>query len=113
MDENLKAVELLLEKAVSYSKTGIELARLRTVEKMSDVVSSLVTHSVAFILIVSFMIFLSLGLAFWLGDILGKTYYGLLIVAGFYGICGFVLHFFLHNGLKGIFGNYFIKMLLK
>ncbi|MGD0581457.1 MAG: hypothetical protein ABR974_00775 [Bacteroidales bacterium] len=113
MDEILKSLDLLFEKAVTYSKTGIDLARLRSVEKISDVASSLVTNSAVFILIVSFMFFLSLGLAFWLGDILGKTFYGLLIVAGFYGICGFVLHFFMHKGLKGIVGNYFIKMLLK
>jgi hypothetical protein len=112
MDENLKAVELLLEKAVDYGKTGFELAKLRSVEKISDVVSSLIPHSVVLILFASFMLFLNLGLAFWLGDILGKVFYGLLIVAGFYGICGFVLHFILHKWFKRIVGNFLIKTLL-
>jgi len=112
MDENFKAVELLLEKAVDYGKNGFELARLRSVEKISDIASSLIPHSVVLILIASFMLFLNLGLAFWLGDILGKTFYGLLIVAGFYGICGFILHFFLYKWFKRVVGNYFIKMLL-
>jgi hypothetical protein len=113
MDENLKAVELLLEKAADYGKTGFELAKLRSVEKLTDVISSLIPHSVLMILIASFMLFLNLGLAFLMGDILGKTFYGLLIVAGFYGICGIVLHFFMHKWFKRVVGNYFIKMLLK
>jgi len=112
MDENLKTVELLIEKAVDYGKTGFELAKLRSVEKVSDVVSSLIPHFVVLILFASFMVFLNLGLAFWLGDILGKTFYGLLVVAGFYGICGFVLHFFMHKWFKRVVGNYFVKTLL-
>jgi hypothetical protein len=113
MDENLKAVELLLEKAVDYSKTGIELARLRSVGKISDIISSLIPHSVVLVLMVSFTLFLSLGLAFWLGDILGKTFYGLLIVAGFFGLCGLVLHFIMNKWFKRIVGDYFIKILLR
>lgn len=112
MDENFKAVELLLEKAADYGRTGFELAKLRSVEKMTDVFSSLIPRTVLLILIASFMLFLSLGLAFWMGNILGKTFYGLLIVAGFYGICGIVLHFFLHKWFKRIVSNYFIKTLL-
>jgi hypothetical protein len=113
MDENLKAVELLLDKAVDCTKTGFELARLRSVDKISDILSSIIPHSVVFVLIVSFTLFLNLGLAFWLGDVLGKTFYGLLIVAGFYGICGFVLHFFMHKWFKRVVGNYFVKILLR
>jgi hypothetical protein len=113
MDENFKAVELLLEKAIDYGKTGVDLVKLRSVEKISDVVSSIIPHSVVLILVLSFMFFLSLGLAFWIGDILGKIYYGLLIVAGFYGVCGFILHFFMHKWFKRVIGDYFIKMVLK
>jgi hypothetical protein len=112
MDENLKAVEMLIEKAVDYGKTGFELAKLRSIEKLTNVFSSLIPLSVVVILIASFMLFLNLGLAFWIGDILGKAFYGLLIVAGFYGICGIVLHFFLHKWIKRVISNYFIKAIL-
>jgi hypothetical protein len=59
------------------------------------------------------MLFLNLGLAFWLGEILGRTFYGFFVVAAFYGIAGIVLHFFMHDWLKKIIGNYFIKNVLK
>jgi hypothetical protein len=113
MDENLKAVELLLGKAVDYGKTEFELAKLRSVEKLTDVVSSLAPRVVVLMLIASFILFLNLGLAFWLGDILGKTAYGLLIVAGFYALCGIVLHLFLSPWVKRVVSDYFIKTLLK
>ena len=113
MDENLKAVELLLEKAVDYGKTGFELVKLRSVEKISDVVSSIIPHSVVLILISSFMLFLNLGLAFWIGDILGKTYYGLLLWPGFMEFADSFLHFFMHKWFKRVIGNYFIKTVLK
>jgi len=38
---------------------------------------------VVFIVIAAFMLFINLGIAFWLGDILGKTYFGFLVIAGF------------------------------
>lgn len=113
MEDNKKLVESLLEKATEYGKTSYELVKLKVLDKTSDVVSTFIPHSVVFILIASFMLFLNLGLAFWLGEILGKTFYGFFVVAGFYGIIGIVVHLFMHKWLKKIVGNYFIKQVLK
>jgi hypothetical protein len=113
MEDNKKLVESLLEKATEYGKTSYELVKLKVLDKTSDVVSTFIPHSVVFILIASFMLFLNLGLAFWLGEILGKTFYGFFVIAGFYVITGIVIHFFMHKWLKKIVGNYFIKQVLK
>lgn len=113
MEDNKKLVESLLEKATEYGKTSYELVKLKVLDKTSDVVSTFIPHSVVFILIASFMLFLNLGLAFWLGEILGKTFYGFFVVSGFYVITGIVIHFFMHKWLKKIVGNYFIKQVLK
>jgi ABC-type multidrug transport system permease subunit len=113
MEENQNAIESLFERAVEYGKTSFELAKLKIIDKITDLVSSLVPNSVVFILIMVFIVFLNLGLAFWLGEILGKTYYGFFIVAGFYGIAGVIVHFFMHKRLKKITGNYIIKQVLK
>lgn len=113
MEDNKKLVESLLEKATEYGKTSYELAKLKALDKTSDVVSTFIPHSVVFILIASFMLFLNLGLAFWLGEILGKIFYGFFVVAGFYVITGIVIHFFMHKWLKKVVGNYFIKQVLK
>jgi len=113
MEDNTKLIEPLLEKAAEYGKTSYELLKLKALDKTSDVVSSFIPHSVVFVLIVSFLLFFNLGLSFWLGEILGKIYYGFFVVAAFYGVIGIVLHFFMHKRIKKIICNYIIKLALK
>jgi fatty acid desaturase len=113
MEDNAKSVESLLEKAVDYGKTSYELIKLKALDKTSDVVSSFIPHSVFFVLIAAFMLFFNLGLAFWLGQILGKICFGFFVVAAFYGITGIVLHFFMHKRIKKLICNYIIKHVLK
>jgi hypothetical protein len=113
MEDNTNMLESLLEKANDYGNTTFELVKLKAVDKTSEVVSSFVPHSVVFVLIASFILFLNLGLALWLGDILGKIFYGFFAVAAFYIITGITVHFFMHNWLKRLVSNYFIKHMLK
>jgi fatty acid desaturase len=113
MEDNTNLFESLLERATDYSKTSYELVKLRAVDKTSDVVSSFVPHSIVFVLMASFILFLNLGLAFWLGEVLGEIFYGFLVIAGFYVLSGIVIHFLMHKWLKRIAGDYFIKHVLK
>jgi hypothetical protein len=113
MEENAKLIESLVEKAAEYGKASYELVKLKALDKTSDVVSSFIPHSFVLGLIVAFFLFLNLGLAFWLGEILGKTFLGFFVVASFYGLAGIIMHFFMHKWLKKIVGNYFIKQFLK
>ena len=100
-------------KAAEYGKTSYELAKLKAVDKTSDVVSTFVPHSIVFVLIASFVLFLNLGIALWVGDLLGKLFYGFFLVAAFYVITGMIIHFFLHDWLKRLVSDYFIKHVLK
>lgn len=113
MEDNGNLLESLLEKATEYGKTSFELIKLKTIDKTADVVSSLVPNSVVIILISSFLLFLNLGLALWLGDLLGKAFYGFFVVAAFYILAGLFIHFFMHKRIKKLVGNYFIKNVLK
>jgi len=112
MEENKNLIESLLERAVEYGKTSYELARLKALDKTSDVISSFIPHSIVFVLIASFMIFLNLGLAFWLGKILGEIYLGFFVVAAFYVLTGIVFHFFFHKRVKKYICNAIIKKIL-
>jgi len=113
MEDNVKMIESLLERATEYGKTSYELVKLRTLDKVSDVVSSFVPNAITFIMILTFLLFFNLGLAFWLGGILGKTFYGFIAVAVFYGIAALVLYLFMHKWLKRIICNSIIKKVLK
>jgi hypothetical protein len=113
MEENANLFETLLERAIEYGKTSIELARLKALDKTTEIVSSVIPLSVVILLVASSLLFLNLGLAFWLGEVLGKTYYGFFIVAAFYVLAGIIIHFFLHKWIKRLVGDYFIKRVLK
>ncbi|MBU0486349.1 MAG: phage holin family protein [Bacteroidetes bacterium] len=112
MENQVKLVETLVEKAAEYGKTSYELLKLKALDKTADVVSSLIPHSVVFVFLVSFMLFFNLGLAFWLGNILGELFWGFFVVAGFYIVLGAVLHFFLHDRIKKTIFNFIIKQVL-
>jgi hypothetical protein len=113
MDDNTNLIESLFERATDYGKSSYELVKLKTLDKTSDVVSSFIPNVVFYLILGSFFLFLNLGLAFWLGEILGKIYYGFFVVAGFYCLIAIIIHFFMHNWIKKVLGNYIIKRMLK
>ena len=76
MESNAKLIEALLEKISDYGVTSFELVKLKALDKTSDAVSSFIPHLFVFIVITVFVLFINLGIAFWLGDILGKIYFG-------------------------------------
>lgn len=112
MEENENVLGALLERAGEYGKTTIELVKLKTLDKTSGAVSSIVSRLIAIIILFMFFLMGSIGLSLWLGDILGKSWYGFFVVAAFYGITGFILYFLMHNRLKKLVGNFIIKQVL-
>lgn len=113
MEDIVDSIESLLESAADYGKTSYELAKLKTIEKTSDVASSLIPHAVVFSFLMSFLLFLNLGVAIWLGEMFGNIFYGFFVVAAFYGIVGLVLHFVMHDRIKKKISDYIIKQALK
>lgn len=113
MEENENIIESLLEKATDYGKTSYELVKLKTLDKTAEVVSSLLSYSVVLVLISSFMLFISFGLAIWLGDLLGKIYLGFFVVTAFYGFITIIILLFFQKKIKLSFRNYTIKQMLK
>ena len=113
MENNTKMVELLLENAVEYGKTSCKLYKLKAIDKTSDVVSSFIPRFILMFFSGIFILFLSLGLALWLGEIFEKAYFGFFLIAAFYGFTGIFIRLFLNKRLKKIVCDRFIKQLLK
>ena len=110
METKTSLIEPLLEKVEAYGKTSFELLRLKALDKTADVSSTLLSRSL-FVLVISFFAFtLNIAIALWLGDLLGKAYYGFLIVSGFYAIAGVIL-WITHPSLKARVNNTIIKKL--
>ena len=100
METKSSLIESLFEKAEVYVQTNIDLFKVKTIDKSADVVSSLVSK-IAFIFIFILIAFtLNIGLALWVGELIGKFYYGFFIIAAFYILVGIVLFFFHEKLIK-------------
>jgi hypothetical protein len=113
MEDNPDLIESLIQKATDYGKASFELVKLKALDKTTDLISSVVPLSLVIILIFSFFMFLNIGIALWLGDIMGGVSYGFFVLAGLYMFMGIIIHFFLNKWIKRVVGNYFIRRILK
>jgi fatty acid desaturase len=113
MKEKDNLLEPLWDRAEDYGKKSLELLKLKSIDKTSDVVSTILPYLVVIILSVIFLMFVNFGIAFWLGVLWGSVYLGFFAVAAFYGLSGIIVHFFLHDKIKERIRNTIIKLLLK
>ena len=112
MKDKVILVEMLLEKLEQYGKTNFELYKLHAIDKSTDVFASITTRAVLFGLIALFFFLLTIGLSLYLGDLLGKTYYGFFAMAGIYSVF-IVLFLIVKKPLEEIFNNYLINQIFK
>jgi hypothetical protein len=112
MKDQVKEIETLLEDAVEYGKTNLEIVKLKAVDKSSIVVASFVFQTILFVLIFSFIVFLNLGLAVWIGKLLGQLYLGFFVMATFYLLSGLIFYSFFQTKIKKAVSEYIIKQFL-
>ena len=110
METHTNLIEPLLEKVEAYGKTSFELFKLKALAKTADVSSSLISRMLFILFLSFFLLTLNIAAALWIGDLLGKNYYGFLIVAGFYALASVIL-LIVHAALKTRVNNTIIKQL--
>ena len=113
MKEKIAIVETLIDKAEEYAKTTYALYRLKAVDKAATAASSATAAIIIVFLLLFFLIFLSLGLALYLGEVLGETHYGFMAVAGIYFLLGLLLIIFRKQLLVDVFTNMLINNFFK
>lgn len=91
-DENI--IEPLFDKVKDYSKTSLELLKLRSIDRSSDFLSSLIFRLIVVSIILLALLSLNIAAALWLGDLTGKVYFGFLLVSSFYIFIGIILRLF-------------------
>lgn len=103
-------LRVLFVQTERYAQATLELHKLKLTARFADAVSSLtayVTIGAFFILV---FLLLNVGTALWIGDLLGKTYYGFFMVAGFDSLIAILILVFrkkwiinpLRNSIAGI-----------
>ena len=113
MDGQSNLIESLIEKGEQYGKTTLELLKLKTLDKSADVVSNLVSWLIVVIFAVLFFLILNIGLALWIGELLGKSYYGFFIVSGFYALLAIVFGIFRKQLIKRPVNNSIVTQVLE
>ncbi len=100
MENHASFIEPLFLKAEQYGKTTIEIIKLKTIDKTAGYVSTIVSRLFVTLCVFMFLLIVNIGLSLWIGDLLGKVWFGFFCVAGFYAVLGLVLYFFFHESIK-------------
>lgn len=112
MDIKTNIMEPLLERVEIYGKTSFELIRLKALSKTASIASILVSRVIIMSVLFLSISSLSVGASLWLGEMIGKWYYGFFCIAGFYAIIGGVLYLLMRSWMRERISNSIIKQLL-
>jgi Putative Actinobacterial Holin-X, holin superfamily III len=102
-------LESLFESTSDYVETRVELAKLKSIKKSSEVVSELISKIIIAGVIFLFLIVFNIAIGFWLGDVLGKTHYGFFLLSLIYLIIGAIVYASRDKWLKTPVANSIIK----
>jgi hypothetical protein len=112
MEAPASVIETLIERVEAYGQTTFELTKLKAMDTTATVLTSLVTRMAVIAMFSLFVLLLNIGIALWLGEWLGKFYYGFFVVALFYLIAGIIFHFSLSKWIKKPIGDLMISQTL-
>jgi len=113
MNEDPTLIDSLFKRLTEFGLTYFELLKLKAISRITATASALFPDIIVSTLILIFLLFINLGLAFWLGEVLGRIYLGFLTVAAFYLLLGLFSHIFMRGWLKKIAANYFIRKIFR
>ncbi len=112
-NEESSLADGLFKRMREFGIAYFELTKLKAADRLSDIVSSFLPGTVISIMGIIFLLFLNLGLALWLGELLGRAWSGFLIVAGIYLFFGLVIHLFLRRPIKRAAADFIIKQMFR
>jgi len=84
-------IEEVTQSLKIYVNTNYQLAKLQATERASIVGSGLIGGIIIGIVGIFFILFMSVGISFYISSVLGNDYSGFGIVSGFYLLLGIVL----------------------
>lgn len=109
MENSTTTIEKLIEKAEIYSKTSLELCKYKAVSKSADIFSNVAAKMVIMLVVVLFLLLINVGLALWVGQELGKVYYGFFTIAFGYLCLAILLYIFREEWIKNPVSNFIIN----
>lgn len=105
----MNQVEALFEEFKDYVSLRLQITQLKYSSKTSLVTSSLLTYMLISMVVFFFVLVLTIGIALWIGNLLGEWYLGFLIMAGIYLMLGLVIFTFRNRWIRIPLNNLIIK----
>ncbi len=106
-------VEAIFKDAGRYVEVKAELLKLKASDKAADTGSAIGAILVVGVVLLTGLLLISTGIAFWLGKLLGEVYYGFFIVGGVYLLAGLILYVFRDNIIRTPLYNSIINKLTR
>lgn len=100
MEEKKANLEVLFERAMEYTRTSITLFKMKSVERISELVSRFAIVLVFVVIALLFFLNLNIGIAILIGESLGKMWLGFIIVSLFYLFVGLLFYIFKETLIK-------------
>ena len=111
MEAETNLFDILIEKIERYFSITVELTKLKSLEKSAIIVSLILSRLTVILLLLFFIVFCSLGLSVYLGELFGKIYYGFFIVGAAFLVLAFLVHLVLYKLILKPVSKLFIEKL--
>ncbi|WP_333600765.1 hypothetical protein [Flavobacterium sp.] len=108
MENSATTIENLIERIEQYSKISFDLYKYSAIYETAALFSSLAVKLVMTLVVAVVALLFTVGLALCLGDALGKTAYGFLLMGGVYILLGIVLYIFRKPWIQTQVSNFVI-----
>jgi len=112
MENKPTSLEELFEKLKEYADTRIDLFKLKSINKVSGFMSSVIASVVLVVILCSVLLCITIGAALLIGVWIGETYLGFFIVGVIYLITGLVLYSMRGKLIKAPISNKLVKELM-
>ncbi|NEW80911.1 MAG: phage holin family protein [Mariniphaga sp.] len=112
MKELTTPVEDLLARAQAYTKTSLQLFKLKATDKLAEIISNLASGFVIVVILALFFVNLNIAIALLLGDLFGKIWLGFILVSALYLFIGIIVYLFRNQWIKRPVSNSIILELL-
>ena len=113
MESPASSIESLVAHFETYVKTTYELSKLKLVETLAHLTTSLLIRLIAISTLVIFFLLLNIGFALLIGEMLGKSYYGFFLVSAFYLLAGIAFQILFSKKIKRIVNTSIINQALQ
>ena len=111
--EDKSKIEKIYERVEQFALTSIELYKLKAWQKAAEIATTVATSLLMGVFGLLFLLFVSVGLAVYLGEIMGRMHYGFMVVSGIYLLLAIIVYALRARVLKDKLNTYIVRKIFK